>query len=76
MRSVYLVKADGTAVSSHPQPWFAGAGGEPLNPGDAAVVLDSFGRFDLIKELKDRTQILYQLALGVVGSKVLGDISE
>jgi hypothetical protein len=73
-RSLYLVKADGTVVSSRQKGWFGGIGGEALNPGDAVVVAESFERFNLTKELKDWTQILYQLALGVVGLKVLGDL--
>jgi protein involved in polysaccharide export with SLBB domain len=73
-RSLYLVKADGTVVSSRQKGWFGGIGGEALNPGDAVVVPESFERFNLTKELKDWTQILYQLALGVVGLKVLGDL--
>jgi protein involved in polysaccharide export with SLBB domain len=71
--SMYLVKADGTVVSTR-QKSFGGIGGEPMNPGDAVVVPESFERFNLTKELKDWTQILYQLALGVAGLAVLNDL--
>jgi protein involved in polysaccharide export with SLBB domain len=73
-RSIYLVRADGTVVSSRQKGWFGGLGGEPVSRGDALVVPESFDRFNLTKELKDWTQILYQLALGVVGLKVLNDL--
>jgi hypothetical protein len=43
-------------------------------PGDAVVVPESFERFNFTRELKDWTQILYQLALGVAGLKVLRDL--
>jgi protein involved in polysaccharide export with SLBB domain len=72
--SMYLVKADGTVVSTRQKGLWGGIGGQALNPGDAVVVPESFDRFNLTKELKDWTQILYQLALGVVGLKVLNDL--
>jgi polysaccharide biosynthesis/export protein len=73
-RSIYLVRADGTVVSSRQKGWLGGLGGEPVSRGDALVVPESFERFNLTKELKDWTQILYQLALGVAGLKVLNDL--
>lgn len=72
--SMYLVKADGSVISSRQKGMFGGIGGETMNPGDAVVVPESFERFNLTKELKDWTQILYQLALGVAGLKVLSDL--
>jgi len=38
------------------------------------VVPESLDRLNWTKELKDWTQILYQLALGVAGLKVLKDL--
>jgi polysaccharide export outer membrane protein len=72
--SIYLVRADGTVVSSRQKGWMSGIGNEAIYRGDALVVPESFDRFNFTKELKDWTQILYQLALGVVGLKVLGDL--
>ena len=69
--SMYLVKADGTVVSSRQKGVFGSINGEAMNPGDAIVVPESFERFNLTKELKDWTQILYQLALGVAGLATL-----
>ena len=68
---MYLVKADGTVVSSRQKGIFGGIGGEAMNPGDAIVVPETLERFNLTKELKDWTQILYQLALGVAGLATL-----
>jgi protein involved in polysaccharide export with SLBB domain len=73
-RSIYLVRADGTVVSSRQKGWLSGVGNEGIYRGDALVVPESFERFNFTKELKDWTQILYQLALGVAGLKVLGDL--
>jgi protein involved in polysaccharide export with SLBB domain len=69
--SMYLVKADGTVVSSRQKGVFGGIGGETMYPGDAIVVPETLERFNLTKELKDWTQILYQLALGVAGLATL-----
>jgi polysaccharide biosynthesis/export protein len=72
--SIYLVRADGSVISSRQRGWFGTIKGEAMMPGDAVVVPESFDRFNLTKELKDWTQILYQLALGVAGLKVLNDL--
>jgi protein involved in polysaccharide export with SLBB domain len=72
--SMYLVRADGTVISSRQKSWPGGLGGEKVSRGDALVVPESFDRFNLTKQLKDWTQVFYQLALGVVGLKVLADL--
>jgi protein involved in polysaccharide export with SLBB domain len=73
-RSIYLVRADGSVVSSRQRGWFGSINGEVVTPGDAIVVPEDFERFILTKELKDWTQILFQFALGVAGLKVLKDL--
>jgi len=72
--SIYLVRADGSVISNRQRGWFGSIKGEPMMPGDAVVVPEDFARFHLTKELKDWTQIFYQLALGVAGLKVLSDL--
>lgn len=72
---MYIVRADGTvAGGGNSSFWFGGAGGERIFPGDTIVVPEDLDRFRFTKELKDWTQIVYQLALGVVGLKVLKDL--
>ena len=73
--SVYLLRADGSVISKR-QSGFTTQSvyNQQLMPGDAVVVPESFERFNFTKELKDWTQILYQLALGVAGLKVLKDL--
>ena len=45
-----------------------------MNPGDSIIVPEDLEKLSWTKELKDWTQIFYQLALGVVGLKVLGQL--
>ena len=71
---VYLVRADGSVVSKRQRGWLGNFDSIEMNPGDAIVVPQEFDRFSLSRELKDWTQILYQLAFGVVGLKVLKDL--
>jgi hypothetical protein len=73
-RSIYVVRADGSVVSSRQRGWFGSIRGDVMMPGDAIVVPEDFERFILTKELKDWTQIFFQFALGVAGLKVLQDL--
>lgn len=72
--SIYLVRADGSVISTRQRGWLGSIKGESMMPGDAVVVPESLDRLNWTKELKDWTQILYQLALGVAGLKVLKDL--
>ena len=73
--SLYLVKADGSVVSREQSGWFFNRfGGQKVMPGDAVVVPEELIKTSWTKELKDWTQIFYQLALGVVGLKVLSTL--
>jgi len=72
--SIYLIRADGSVISSRQRGWFGSIKGQPMMPGDAVVVPEDFEFFSLTKELKDWSQIFYQLAFGVVGLKVLKDL--
>jgi protein involved in polysaccharide export with SLBB domain len=75
--SIYLLRADGSVTSKRQSGTFGGGfEGQTLTPGDAVIVPESFERFNWTKALKDWTQILYQLALGVAGLAVLDDIGD
>jgi len=64
---LYRICADGTVRSSH----HSGLGGR-VNPGDAIVVPEKIQRgTTFIQDLKDWTNILYQLGLGAAGLAVL-----
>lgn len=71
-KRVYMLKADGTAVS--PQGGFLGIswsrdssrwefGSQDIEPGDTIVVPEKFERIAWMREIKDLTQILYQIAV-------------
>ena len=66
--SLYLLRADGSVISKRQSAWSTSI---VLMPGDAVIVPETLERFNWTKELKDWTQILYQLALGVAGLAVL-----
>jgi protein involved in polysaccharide export with SLBB domain len=72
--SIYVLRADGSVVST-PRRWiFAGSiDNRRLMPGDAIVVPEDYARTTWIKDLKDWTQILYQFGLGAAAIKVLSD---
>jgi len=66
---IFVVKADGSVVtkgSSGEQLWFFGSGDileTPVEPGDAIVVPEKLVFTRLMKDVKDITQILYQIAV-------------
>ena len=73
---MFVVRADGTVLSK-PQSglgihwdgsnhrWVAGGfEGTELYPGDTVLVPEKVARFDVLREVKDITTILYQMALG------------
>ena len=73
--SLYVVRVDGSVISKQQGGWLGrGFNGERMNPGDAIIVPEDLEKLNWTKELKDWTQIFYQLSLGVVGLKVLGDL--
>jgi polysaccharide biosynthesis/export protein len=73
--SLYIVRADGSVLSKRQSGWLGGGfNGERLYPGDTVIVPEDLERFNWTREFKDWTQIFYQLALGVVGLKVLKDL--
>ncbi|MDI6889354.1 MAG: SLBB domain-containing protein [Thermodesulfovibrionales bacterium] len=71
-KRVYILKADGTAV--RPGGGFLGIswskdsnrweiGGQELDPGDTIVVPEKIERIAWMREIRDLTQILYQIAV-------------
>ncbi|OGP22404.1 MAG: hypothetical protein A2054_03965 [Deltaproteobacteria bacterium GWA2_55_10] len=72
---VYILKADGTAVSKKSinrswlrwdrenKGWASGVGSYVLDPGDTIVVPEKLEKTAWLKEFKDITQILYQIAV-------------
>ena len=66
--SLYLLRADGSVISKRQSSWSTSI---VLMPGDAVIVPETLERLNWTKELKDWTQILYQLAIGVAGLAAL-----
>ena len=75
-KEMYIVRADGTVFSSKQAGsglrwdqrkfgWtFGGFGKTPMYPGDVLLVPEKYRQTYVMRELKDLTQILYQIALG------------
>ncbi len=73
---MFIVRADGTVYSkqqagmgvrwdSENFRWvFGGFNNTPLYPGDTVLVPEKFARLNVMREVKDLTQIFYQMALG------------
>ena len=63
---VYVLKADGTAISAREHDGFLGMGGlmnSHLDPADTIVVPEQLDKIAWMREIKDFTQILYQIAV-------------
>jgi hypothetical protein len=58
---IYVLKVDGTAVSKRAEGW--GFLSSKLDPGDTVVVPEELERIAWLREVKDLTQILYQIAV-------------
>ncbi len=73
--SVYVLRADGSVMSSRQSGgFFSFAGrldGAKLLPGDSVVVPEELDRTSWIRNLKDYSQILYQFGLGAAALKIL-----
>jgi protein involved in polysaccharide export with SLBB domain len=72
--SIYVLRANGAVVSSRQSGFLVGSlGSVQVMPGDAIVVPEDFQRTTWTKDLKDWTQIFYQLGLGAAALKVIRD---
>lgn len=69
--SIYVLRADGSVISKQQSSWLLGFNGDRLNPGDTVVVPEQLDKTKWTTELKDWTQIVYQLGLGAAAIKVL-----
>lgn len=61
---LYILKVDGSAVSQKAQKGFFSRGllSSSLHPGDTIVIPEKIERVSWLKEIKDVTQILFQIA--------------
>jgi len=74
--SVFIVRANGSVVSSLQQSGFFSRGNQissmPTEPGDTIFVPDDLSRTTFLQGLKDWSQVFYQFGLGIAGIKALG----
>ncbi|MEK6537523.1 MAG: polysaccharide export protein, partial [Nitrospirota bacterium] len=59
---MYILKVDGTAISKRASGGFLSSWGV-LDPGDTIVIPEKIEKIAWLREIKDITQILYQLAV-------------
>ena len=71
---VYLIRADGMVFSKRQGGLLFGGGfnGRKAMPGDTIVVPEKLEQYNLSRELKDWTQIFFQIAIGVASMKTIG----
>lgn len=73
-KDLYVLRADGTAVSQVSTGWFTSVNSYRLFPGDSVIVPESIERdISTMQSLKEWTTIFYQFGLGAAGLKVLKD---
>ena len=70
---MYIIRADGTAVSRSGRSWFSGIDSSKINPGDTIVVPEEIAHTSWTQSLREWTSIFYQFGLGAAGLKVLKD---
>ena len=68
---VYVKRANGEYVAT--AGWFSKVSSLDVMPGDAIFIPEDLNKTTFTKELKDWTQIIYQLGLGAAAIKVLQD---
>jgi protein involved in polysaccharide export with SLBB domain len=72
---IFVIRANGTAVSAQQRSGWFGLGGNldqlPAEPGDTIFLPEEMDRTTFIQGAKDWTQILYQFGLGVAALKTL-----
>ena len=60
--AMYVVQANGTVVSSKKTAWWSDFQNTRLNPGDTVLVPERIARPNYMRDVKDISQILYQVA--------------
>ncbi|MEK7306760.1 MAG: SLBB domain-containing protein, partial [Nitrospirota bacterium] len=60
---IYILKVDGSAVSKRNDGFWSSLESSRLDPGDTIVVPEKLERIAWMREIKDITQILYQIAV-------------
>lgn len=60
--NIYVVQANGTVVSSRKSAWWSDFENTRLNAGDTILVPERVARPSYMRDVKDITQILYQIA--------------
>lgn len=68
---VYVKRANGEYVAT--TGWFSKVSSLDVMPGDAIFIPEDLNKTTFTKEVKDWTQIIYQLGLGAAAIKVLKD---
>jgi protein involved in polysaccharide export with SLBB domain len=75
--STFIVRANGTVISSRQSGGWFGLGGSfasvAAEPGDTIFVPEEIDKTTWVQNAKDWTQILYQFGLGVAAYKSLGN---
>ena len=60
--TMYIIRADGSVISNTQRGWLRGVEGDPALPGDTLVVPPKTQRISWLRELRDITQIMMQIA--------------
>ena len=68
---MFLIRANGSVLSRNSTGWGSSFASTRMMPGDTLVVPEQFERTNIMRELKDWAQILYQIGLGAAAIKVL-----
>ncbi|QTA83214.1 SLBB domain-containing protein [Desulfonema limicola] len=60
---IYVIRVDGTVTSSHDNSWWRDFKTTNLNPGDTILVPEEVVKPNYLRDTKDITEIIYQLAV-------------
>src|SRR3989338_6322745 len=69
-KSIFILKVDGTAISKRQEGWGFMRG--KLDPGDTIVVPHEYEKIAWMREIRDLTTILYQIAITTGVIKTIG----
>ena len=60
--SIYVIRADGSVISAQQQEWFSSLKNRRILPGDTLVIPPQVEKVAWLRDLKDITQIILQIA--------------